>query len=156
MLVYLQISLLKSFVPINGNLLGLSPLPKKNRQFKIWRNILVWIAPKFYQQGLPSNEFTAATSTQQLRQNVDNSFSVYQVFGQSGETKTFQFQKLWSPRLTRLWKSRASTWKTNEKILTTFTPPDLNNLHIIPLLSTLNVHKFLFPLNNKSPRDLVV
>ena len=152
MLVYPQISLLKSFVPINGNLLGPSPPQKKIDNSKY--DVIFW--SESLQQGLPSNEFTAATSTQQLRQNVDNSFSVYQVFGQSGETKTFKFQKLWSPWLTRLWKSRASTWKTNEKILITLTPPDLNNLHIIPLLCTLNAHKFLFPLNNKSPRDLVV
>lgn len=146
-------SLLKSFVPINGNLLGPSPPPKKKIDNSKY-DVIFW--SESLQQGLPSNEFTAATSTQQLRQNVDNSFSVYQVFGQSGETKTFQFQKLRSPWLTRLWKSRASTWKTNEKILITLTLPDLNNLHIIPLLCTLNAHKFLFPLNNKSPRDLVV
>ena len=55
-----------------------------------------------------------------------------------------------------LGKSRFNVKNKRNKILTTLTPPDLNNLHIIPLLCTLNAHKFLFPLNNKSPRDLVV
>lgn len=156
MLVYLQISLLKSFVPINSSLLGPSPPPKKIDNSKY--DVIFW------SESLQSSINRVYPTTNLLQQPQHNSwdktltifFSVYQVFGQSGETKTFQFQKLWSPRLTRLWKSRASTWKTNEKILTTLTPPDLNNLHIIPLLSTLNAHKFLFPLNNKSPRDLVV